>query len=56
MSSIFRAVEFIHEHGVVHRDLKPEVTRWPKNNKNILVEDINDYSSLKIADFGLSAG
>ncbi|CAD8054305.1 unnamed protein product [Paramecium sonneborni] len=47
MTSIFKAVQFIHEHGVVHRDLKPE---------NILVEDSNDFSTLKIVDFGLSAG
>ncbi|CAK60576.1 unnamed protein product (macronuclear) [Paramecium tetraurelia] len=30
MTSIFKAVQFIHEHGVVHRDLKPE---------NILIVD-----------------
>lgn len=27
MTTIFKAVEFIHSHNVVHRDLKPEVTK-----------------------------
>ncbi|CAD8076522.1 unnamed protein product [Paramecium sonneborni] len=56
MTSIFKAVQFIHEHGVVHRDLKPEVTVNELRQENILVEDSNDFSTLKIVDFGLSAG
>ena len=43
---IFEAVEYIHNNGIVHRDLKPD---------NILIGDINDLSTIKIADFGLSA-
>jgi len=36
----------LHENGIVHRDLKPD---------NILIDDIDDLSTIKIADFGLSA-
>jgi serine/threonine protein kinase len=46
MRAIFSAITFIHSKGVVHRDLKPE---------NILIKDKNDLSSVKLADFGLSA-
>ncbi len=35
----------MHLNDIVHRDLKPE---------NILLDNRNDYSSVKIADFGLS--
>ena len=33
MTSIFSAVEFIHQHGVVHRDLKPEVLIYNTNRE-----------------------
>jgi len=36
----------LHSNEIVHRDLKPD---------NILISDPNDLSSLKVADFGLSA-
>lgn len=40
------AVEHVHSKNYVHRDLKPE---------NILIDDSDDLSSVKLADFGLSA-
>jgi calcium/calmodulin-dependent protein kinase I len=46
MTGIFRAVEYLHNHGIVHRDLKPE---------NILVEDTKNLMTVKVADFGLCA-
>jgi len=45
MKGLFRAVQYLHAHGVLHRDLKPQ---------NILVGDANDLTSVKVADFGLS--
>eukprot|EP00742_Colponemidia_sp_Colp-10_P004573 GILJ01004880.1.p1 GENE.GILJ01004880.1~~GILJ01004880.1.p1 ORF type:complete len:545 (+),score=57.33 GILJ01004880.1:139-1773(+) len=42
---LFSAVNHIHEKDIVHRDLKPE---------NILLENLEDLSTVKIADFGLS--
>src|SRR5262249_46196111 len=42
MSRILEAVEYLHEHGVVHRDLKPH---------NVMV--CND-GSLRIMDFGIA--
>ncbi|KAF4045146.1 Protein kinase domain [Phytophthora infestans] len=39
-------VAFCHNSGVCHRDLKPE---------NLLLADNEEHSTLKIADFGLSA-
>ena len=45
MKGILRAVEYLHSHGIVHRDMKPD---------NILISHTHDLSMLKIADFGLS--
>jgi serine/threonine protein kinase len=53
MQTIFKTVAFIHERGVVHRDLKPEVS-CICILENILLEDCNDMTTLKIVDFGLS--
>ena len=46
IKSIFEAVHYLHSNEIVHRDLKPD---------NILIADPDDLSSIKIADFGLSA-
>ncbi len=52
------AVCYIHSRGIVHRDLKPGMLPKYKTKfllDNILVGDINDFSTIKLADFGLSA-
>jgi len=45
VKSIINAVAHLHSHGIVHRDLKLE---------NILIQDKNNLSSIKLIDFGLS--
>lgn len=39
-------MEYMHCNNIVHRDLKPD---------NILIGDESDVSTVKVADFGLSA-
>lgn len=46
IKSLLKAVKYIHHKDIVHRDLKPA---------NILLEDCNNFSSVKVTDFGLSA-
>ena len=41
-----KALSYIHDQNIVHRDLKPE---------NILISEENDFTSIRISDFGLSA-
>ena len=58
MKGIFSAVAYMHDKGIVHRDLKPgkdfeNILTWATDN--ILVEDANDLTSVKIVDFGLTA-
>ena len=43
--TLLKTLSFLHSRGIIHRDIKPE---------NILWGDINDCSTLKIIDFGLS--
>lgn len=45
VEQVARAVHFAHQHGVVHRDLKPN---------NLLVSADGDPPQVKIADFGLA--
>lgn len=45
MKSLLEAVNYIHQRGIVHRDLKLD---------NLLVKNKDDFSSIKLADFGLS--
>lgn len=45
IKAIINAVRYLHEHGIVHRDLKLE---------NILIQDKTDMTSIKLIDFGLS--
>jgi len=46
LKSILEGVSYLHENGVVHRDIKPA---------NLLFQKKGDISTMKIADFGLSA-
>ena len=43
---ILEAVAYLHDNNIVHRDLKPD---------NILIGDLSDLTTIKVADFGLSA-
>jgi serine/threonine protein kinase len=42
---MLRAIAFLHQNGIVHRDVKPE---------NFLFESKEDDAELKLVDFGLS--
>ena len=58
MKCIMQAVAYIHSRGIVHRDLKPGTFSLSFNLflvDNILVGDPKDLSTIKLADFGLSA-
>jgi serine/threonine protein kinase len=46
MKHLLEAVKYLHEREIVHRDIKPE---------NVMFENSEDFSSLKLIDFGLSA-
>lgn len=46
IKAIFEAVQYLHNNDIVHRDLKPD---------NILICDPGDLTTVKVADFGLSA-
>ena len=43
---VLSAVEYLHNNHICHRDIKPE---------NIMFSKKNDFDSIKIIDFGLSA-
>ncbi len=59
LKGILNAVAYIHEKGIVHRDLKPGKLMISLTDhshlENILIEDTSDLTTVKIADFGLSA-
>lgn len=46
MKHLLTAIQYIHSKSICHRDIKPE---------NVMFKDVNDLSSLKLIDFGLSA-
>jgi calcium-dependent protein kinase len=46
LKCLLSAVGHVHSKNYVHRDLKPD---------NILINDPEDLSTIKLADFGLSA-
>merc|ERR1719197_1872962 len=45
VGNILRAVKYLHDLGIAHRDLKPT---------NLLLKSSDDLTMIKIADFGLS--
>ena len=45
MSQIAKGIKYLHKYGIIHRDLKPN---------NIMITQLNNYGTIKIADFGLS--
>jgi serine/threonine protein kinase len=46
MQSLISAVDYLHSRNICHRDIKPE---------NIMFDNLHDFNSLKLVDFGLSA-
>jgi calcium-dependent protein kinase len=48
MYQIFSAITYCHSMNIIHRDLKPENILIVNKNKN------NNYSNIKICDFGMS--
>ena len=57
MRCILQAVAYIHTKSIVHRDLKPGMQYIFQIMviDNILVGDVNNLTTIKLADFGLSA-
>ena len=45
IKSVLLGLNHIHKNNYVHRDIKPS---------NIVIDDQNDFSTLKIVDFGLA--
>jgi len=46
LKGVLGAVSFIHSKNILHKDIKPD---------NILISDLSNLSTVKVADFGLGA-
>jgi eukaryotic-like serine/threonine-protein kinase len=44
-AAVAKALAYVHEHAVVHRDVKPG---------NVLFTDTEDYTRVKLSDFGIA--
>ena len=47
-------LEYIHDKNIVHRDLKPGIIHFLFNLENILIDEMNNLETIRVADFGLS--
>jgi len=45
MKTLMSVFKYLHEKDIAHLDIKPQ---------NILIDNYNDMTSLKVCDFGLS--
>lgn len=55
MRGILKGVNYVHQQGFVHRDLKPGKNEFTLFQDNILFAEPGNLDSIKIADFGLGA-
>lgn len=54
LKNLLEGIRYLHNLNIIHRDLKPGKYVNYKV-ENVLFEDDNDLSTVKIVDFGLSA-
>lgn len=54
MKGIFSGLSYLHSQNIIHRDLKTCICVQYYSLENILLDDPQDLSKIKIADLGLS--